>query len=502
MFKFDSLPRVFIRCSMSNQLQIALIAHRADLKSASPEGKNWVDTLQRNMALRLQQLTACSVNVVVLEPQTDTDNQWNDTNSEPFDVLLPLYSTHFYHSDTAIRFTQQIQQNLSHSQTPCFALFRQPLDEASLPTAIQLHNRFHFWRKDPERERIQMFEPGNSETERFFWGKIDDCANEIYAHWLKKEGISEPNTAAHGHIQSEQVVVYLAECSADMSNYRDLLKRDLNDKGVLVLPETALPTQISEFNAALKPLLLQCDFSVHMLGTDYGSIPEGSNRSNVEIQNDLAEEWLSKEDKKRLLWVPEGIIPTDERQRILIDDAKTSMKSTGSAEVVVGVIEIFKSVVHETVNRIKFQKRKLFSSQESEKARPKLYVICDFHDREELLQMKNEVEELGCEMVFSAFEENETRMRRTHMDNLNHCEAVLFYFNHASDKWLKTRILEMQRVKAYGREQMDFAKAIGIGPKRKEWMTQLQNSDFALFDFNSELPKGDMAVWIQNWNNK
>jgi hypothetical protein len=112
----------------------------------------------------------------------------------------------------------------------------------------------------------------------------------------------------------------------------------------LVLPETALPTQISEFNAALKALLLQCDFSVHMLGTDYGSIPEGSNRSNVEIQNDLAEEWLSKEDKKRLLWVPEGIIPTDERQRILIDDAKTSMKSTGSAEVVVGVIEIFKSV--------------------------------------------------------------------------------------------------------------------------------------------------------------
>jgi len=200
--------------------------------------------------------------------------------------------------------------------------------------------------------------------------------------------------------------------------------------------------------------------------------------------------------------VPEGIIPTDERQRILIDDAKTSMKSTGSAEVVVGVIEIFKSVVHETVNRVKFQKRKLFSIQESEKARPKLYVICDFHDREELLQMKYEVEELGCEMVFSAFEENETRMRRTHMDNLNHCEAVLFYFNHASDKWLKTRILEMQRVKAYGREQMDFAKAIGIGPKRKEWMTQLQNSDFALFDFNSELPKGDMAVWIQNWNNK
>jgi len=77
---------------MSNQLQIALIAHRADLKSASPQGKNWVDTLQRNMALRLQQLTACSVNIVVLEPQAEIDTQWNDTNSEPFDVLLPLYS--------------------------------------------------------------------------------------------------------------------------------------------------------------------------------------------------------------------------------------------------------------------------------------------------------------------------------------------------------------------------------------------------------------------------
>ena len=487
---------------MSNHLNIAIVAHRADLKNNSPEGKNWVDTLKANLALRLQQLTACVVNVVALEPHTDLESQWHAPEDALFDIVLPVYSKHFYHSDTAIRFTQQLQQNHTQPQTPCFALFRQPLEEASLPTAIQLHNRFHFWRKDPERERIQMFEPGNQETERFFWGKIDDTANEIYAHWLKVEGKNDPNANNASTLANDQVVVFLAECSADMSNYRDLLKRDLNDKGVLVLPETALPTQISELNAALKPLLVQCDFSIHMLGTDYGNIPEGSNRSIVEIQNDLAEEWLSKEDKKRLLWVPEGIIPSDERQRILIDDAKTSMKSTGSAEVVVGVIEIFKSVVHETVNRIKYQKRKLLNQQQSETAKPKLYVICDYLDRNEVLGMKYEIEELGCELVFSAFEENETRIRRQHMEHLNQCGAVLFYFNSASDKWLKTRILEMQRVKAYGRGQMDFAKAIGIGPKRKEWMTQLQNSDFALFDFNSELPKGDMAVWIQNWNSK
>lgn len=221
---------------MSNHLNIAIVAHRADLKSSSPQGKNWVDTLKANLALRLQQLTACVVNVVVLEPHSDLESQWNDSEDALFDVLLPVYSKHFYHSDTAIRFTQQLQNHHTQPLSSCFALFRQRLEEDSLPAAIHLHNHFHFWRKDSERERIQMFEPGNRETERFFWGKIDDTANEIYAHWLKTERKNDPNANSPSAEANDQVVVFLAECSPDMLNYRDLLKRDLIDNGVLVYP--------------------------------------------------------------------------------------------------------------------------------------------------------------------------------------------------------------------------------------------------------------------------
>ncbi len=490
---------------MSKSLNIALVSHPADIKATPSQSKQWVDVFKRNLTLRLQQLTAVPVNIhiFIAEENTPLDGDaFAPDNLSGFQILLPIYSKHFFRSMACIALTEKIQKELSTEDALCIGVFRHHLEHASLPIAIRLSHKIYFWRKDIKQDRILLFEPGNTETERLFWGKVDDCANEIYAHWLKSEIPLETNVQSENKANTEQVVVFLAECGHDMLPYRDLLKRDLSDKGVRVLPETPLPTQISELNTVLKPLISQCDFSIHMLGSDYGSIPEGSNRSIVEIQNDLSEEILSKEDKKRFLWVPQGIIPSDDRQRILIDDAKTAMKSTGSAEVVVGVIEIFKGVLEEALNKLIFLKRKIRGNQVEEAILPKLYIVCDYEDREALLAVKPEVEQLGCEIVFSAFEDSETRIRTLHMEHLRECAGVLFYFNHGSDKWLKTRILETQRVKAYGREQADFAKAIGIGPKRMDWMEQLHNSDYALFDFNTALPKLDLAVWIQNWNNK
>ncbi len=490
---------------MPKSLNIALVSHPADIKATPYQSKQWVDVFKRNLTLRLQQLTAVPVNIQVFiaEENTPLDSDaFTKENPPIFEIILPIYSKRFFHSTACIALTEKIQQEQSTEDSLSIGIFRHPLEDASLPIAIRLSNKIYFWRKDIEQERIQLFEPGNAETERLFWGKIDDCANEIYAHWLKSENPIETEVQSENGTNSEQVVVFLAECGQDMVPYRDLLKRDLSDKGVRVLPEKTLPTQISELNSVLKPLIAQCDFSIHMLGADYGNIPEGSNRSIVEIQNDLTEEILSKVDKKRYLWVPQGVIPSDDRQRILIDDAKTAMKSTGSAEVVVGVIEIFKGVLEEAVNKLVFLKRKIKGHQAEMAILPKLYIVCDYEDREALLAVKPEIEQLGCEVVFSAFEESETRIRTLHMEHLRDCAGVLFYFNHGSDKWLKTRILETQRVKAYGREHADFAKAIGIGPKRVDWMEQLHNSEYALFDFNTEFPKLDLAVWIQNWNNK
>ena len=64
--------------------------------------------------------------------------------------------------------------------------------------------------------------------------------------------------------------------------------------------------------------LAHCRASIHLIGKNYGAVPEGCAESLPEIQNRLAAERAVKGDFSRLVWIPRGLQVEDERQREFI----------------------------------------------------------------------------------------------------------------------------------------------------------------------------------------
>ena len=90
------------------------------------------------------------------------------------------------------------------------------------------------------------------------------------------------------HVSSEspapsKPAVYLAECSYDRKQARELLEGELKRLGYQVLPDKRLPQDEAEYVAAVENLLARCALSVHLVGEKYGTVPDGPTDKSASI---------------------------------------------------------------------------------------------------------------------------------------------------------------------------------------------------------------------------
>ena len=74
--------------------------------------------------------------------------------------------------------------------------------------------------------------------------------------------------------------VYLAECSYDRRQARDVIEGELKRLGYQVLPDTRLPEGESAYVAAVDALLARSALAIHLVGENYGAVPDGPTRSH------------------------------------------------------------------------------------------------------------------------------------------------------------------------------------------------------------------------------
>jgi hypothetical protein len=86
------------------------------------------------------------------------------------------------------------------------------------------------------------------------------------------------------------------------------------------------------------------------------------------------------------------------------------------------------------------------------------------------------------------------------MDNLKNCDAVLFYFNRANEKWLTTRILETKRMRSYGRSKKSLHAAVGFGKLKKKEKSTLNIQSLPMLDFSKGYKSEEINQWVEKWN--
>jgi len=74
---------------------------------------------------------------------------------------------------------------------------------------------------------------------------------------------------------SGKPAVYLAECSYDRKQERELIDGELKRLGYPVLPDKQLPADEAEYVAAVESMLARCALSIHLVDERSGAVPDG-----------------------------------------------------------------------------------------------------------------------------------------------------------------------------------------------------------------------------------
>jgi hypothetical protein len=250
--------------------------------------------------------------------------------------------------------------------------------------------------------------------------------------------------------------VYLAECSYDRKQARELLDGELKRLGYAVLPDKQLPADEAEYVATVNSLLARCALSIHLVGERYGAVPDGPTaKSTSMLQNELAVGRCKSGSLKRLIWLPQGTRSEQTPQQVFIDALHQDAEAQFGADLIAGDIEELRSAMYDTLKKIEQpepqqpKRNAAGASGDAGEGRKLIYLICDQKDRKASVPLRKLCRQLGFEVALPAFEGDASEVRATHQQLLASCEAVVVFYGAGDEAWKRAIDSELKKIAGY-----------------------------------------------------
>jgi hypothetical protein len=367
------------------------------------------------------------------------------------------------------------------------------------PTELQGMTGYQFYYMDDHRARELSPDSGAHAVD--YWQRIDDVAQDIseLLQAMKTRG-SSPDVQIFQAAAGD--TVYLAETSFDLSPQRDSIKRELQERGHLVMPDRPLPLNGPELQLAVRNYLQTSKLSIHLIGANYGVIPEAADRSVVCLQNDLAAERSRGNSFDRLIWLPEGLESKEDRQRQFIDYLKNDSTAQQGADVLQTSIEELKTYIED---KLRPKPKSLTSNGNGngngKNAGPeRIYLICDKQDYDSIAPLEDCLFSQGFEVTLPLMEGDEAEVREDHKESLLLCDAVVIFYGNASEGWLRTKLRDLQKIAGYGRTKPMLAQAIYTGPPETPAKQRYRTREALLLRNFGEFAPDNLQPFIEEIN--
>ena len=440
--------------------------------------KGWITSLHRALEIRLAQLLGKEPKIW-RDPKLSGNDVFSDKLVDRLNrvaLLVSVLSPRYVNSDWCTRELREFFRAAEATggvrigdKIRVFKVVKTQIPLEQHPRELQEVLGYDFFVVDPESGRArELSQTSGPDESRQYWARLDDLAHDITEALGLLESSAPGSAAASDGADEERPTVYLAETSFDLKNERDAIKRELTGHGYRVLPDRPLPLIAPESEALIREDLDRCRLSVHLVGHNYGIVPEGSTRSLVVLQNEYAIERGAAGDFARLIWMPPDLETDDERQRRFLDSLLTDPRIQEGADILETPLEDFKSAIH----------RKLAPPEEEEPPEEdaaaaaidagddlvRVYLVCDQRDLDQTLPLEDFLYDRGYEVIVPVFDGDEAQVRKDHEENLVICDAILFYYGQGNELWLRRKLREMQKSAAFGRTKPMRAKAIYVAP--------------------------------------
>jgi len=432
--------------------------------------KGWVSNLHRALEVRVAQLLGKQPHIW-RDPKLQGNDSFADTliaRLQHVAALVPVVSPRYVRSEWTRRELGEFWQAAKaqggirfNDKLRIFKVLKTPVPVDSLPAELQPILGYEFFKVDHETGRVhELDEIFGPEAQRDFWLRLDDLAHDI-CYLL--EMLEHPDTVAPSGFADESV--FLAETTGELKEQRESLRRDLQQHGYSVFPTQILPREISELRTAVQRDLAKCHLSIHLIGKNYGFVPEGSIESLLEIQNRLAMERSKQGKFSRILWIPPGLQVEDERQRNVIDRVRTDPHLLEGSDLLETFFEDLRSVIHSRLKQVPRPAAKLKAPPAAKKIFS-IYLIYDQRDAQQTLPWSEFLFDQHFEVIRPVFEGDEGEIREYHEENLRSCDGALIFYGSGNECWLRHKLRELQKSPGYGRTKPAPAIAIALIPQK------------------------------------
>ena len=456
------------------------------------EGRNgWVSQLHRHLAVRMEQLSGERIKVArhpgfTGKPDTDLELQRHLANVK---AMVSVVSPPFIRSDGCVRELQEFCTKAEQSgglwvenKPRLFKVMKTPVAPGEIPGPLcELFSRlfgFEFFEQDPVTGRIREFDEAFGEAvKQRYHERLYDLAHEI-CQVLRILKQLQCEVADPAKVARQRHVVYLALTTSDLQTERDRIRRELLERGHVVLPEVPLPLSAKELERVVTGHLEKCSTAIHLLGTNYGITPEDSAESLPCLQVKLSASRARANGLKRYLWMPAIASITDSRQQKFLHQVQEDQQLQHGAEIIEGDLSLLK---RELIRWLEPPKLKPLAPPEglqtARRGPPKVYLICEPRDEAEIEPLEDYLFAHGLEVCLPAFDGSDADADALHRENMLTCDGAIVFFGAAPRAWVDIKLRELLKAAGSGRSAPIQPQGVYIAPPddhRKERFRSLQ----------------------------
>jgi hypothetical protein len=428
--------------------------------------QGWVDLLHKRLEIRLAQLLGEKPKI-----WRDLKLQGNDYVGDTLLIKLSqvalfvsILSPRSIKSEWCLRELREFHQQATASggiriddKSRIFKVVKTPVKLDEQLQELQPLLGYEFFGIEQATSRLREFsdDVGPNRDKRY-WEKLEDLAQDITELLKGLRNRQQPAVKPGGK------TIYLAETTSDLSEDRDRIRRELELNGHQVLPGEPL-SHDHRFRDEVNNHLAVSHLAVHLIGANYGVVPEGESASIVALQRELVSARIGAAEFSQIIWMPQGISSKDERQQKFISALSSHLNLPGGAVLLQSKLEDLKTFIHEKLDPPPPTLEPRKASHRNGNHEPALvYVVSDKPDYEAVRPIEDYLFERGFEL-FSLADDADPSM---HLQYLQQCDAVLTYCGNTTNGWLQIKRSDLVKLSGYQRTKPMLAKAFYLsGPQ-------------------------------------
>jgi class 3 adenylate cyclase len=475
--------------------------------------EGWISQLQRNLKVRMEQLSGEEVKISRLSGK-DFESIGSGgaliKEMKEAKAVVPVISPPFtkspgckkemevfYNPETIPYQTESGSAN----ESKLVNAFKMPVPSEELPNAISSVITkcpgLEFFEREPTTGRVREFhEDFGEDSRQRYYERVYDLAYELCETIKNRKDLSSAEPAG---ITGGRQKIFLAPTTSELTKEYDTVKRELREHGYHVVPDCPLPLSVNELDQALEDLITDCVTSIHLMGHHYGLIPEGASSSLGEILLRFTAGKTSH-GLKRFIWSPRDFTDGEPKQIELLENIQEDPSLHCAAELIEGSITTLKRdifrVIEEQKKRAEEDANKEVAPVNDSKL---IYLICEQRDEEAVEALEDYLFKEGLEVCLPAFAGDEVDVKALHQENLINCSGALVYYGTAPRAWADIKLRDLIKAVGYGRENPIENQAVFIAPPHDHRKERYKSHTAKIIRQNEEsfTPDNDLKEFIE-----